>query len=222
MAAALTYGPEAAVSHRSAAEIWKLLPATSEHIVVSVPGIAGRRPRRGIHIHRSRTLTAEATTTRRGIPVTTPTRTIADLRRAAKTRGCKAGVTPRELRQAIRQAGVLGLPLEQQERVDGTRSELEHLFLRLCKRQGLPTPEVNVRIDSMLVDFLWREPRLIVETDGFRYHSGREAFEDDRERDLRLRALGYEVVRLSYRQVVDESPRVADLLAGILSRAESA
>ncbi len=61
-----------------------------------------------------------------------------------------------------------------------------------------------MRIDSLLVDFLWRESQLIVETDGFKYHSGREAFEDDRDRDLRLKALGFEVVRLSYRQVVEE------------------
>jgi very-short-patch-repair endonuclease len=80
-------------------------------------------------------------------------------------------------------------------------------------------PEVNVRIDSLIVDFVWRRRRLIVETDGYKYHSGREAFEDDRDRDLRLKALGFEVVRLSYRQVVKEPTRVAELLAAILSRA---
>jgi very-short-patch-repair endonuclease len=103
--------------------------------------------------------------------------------------------------------------------VDRTRSELEHLFLRLCKEHGLPMPEVNVRIDALLVDFLWRERQLIVETDGFKYHSGRAAFEDDRDRDLRLKALGFEVLRLSYRQVVEEPTRVAELLTTILSRA---
>ena len=75
-----------------------------------------------------------------------------------------------------------------------------------------------MRIDSFLVDFLWRDRRLVVETDGYRYHRGRAAFEDDRERDLKLRSLGYEVVRLSYRQVADEPERIAqtlrDLLAG--------
>ncbi len=79
-------------------------------------------------------------------------------------------------------------------------------------------PEVNARINSLIVDFVWRERRLIVETDGYKYHSGREAFEDDRDRDLKLKALGFEVVRLSYRQVVDEPTRVADLLTAILNR----
>jgi len=95
---------------------------------------------------------------------------------------------------------------------DRTRSELEHLFLRLCRRYRLLTPEVNARIGSLTVDFLWRDRRLIVETDGYRYHRGRAAFEDDRARDLELRALGFEVVRLSHRQVMDEPERVAAIL----------
>lgn len=189
---------------------------TTGPIHVSVPGISGKRMRRRLHIHRSRTLTPDRLTIRRGIPVTTPERTIADLRRAAITRGCPATVSPRDLRRAIRQAGVLGLRVDVDARADRTRSELEDLFLRLCRRHRLPMPEVNVPIDSFLVDFLWRDRRLIVETDGYRYHGNRAAFEEDRERDLRLKALGYEVIRLSYRQVVEEPARIADLLATLL------
>lgn len=77
-------------------------------------------------------------------------------------------------------------------------------------------PEVNVRIAGMIVDFLWRDARLIVETDGYRYHRGREAFEADRDRDLRLRAIGYEVIRLSHRQVVDDRRAVAATLRKLL------
>ncbi len=89
--------------------------------------------------------------------------------------------------------------------------------MRLCTHHGLPTPEVNARIAKLEVDFLWRERRLIVETDGYRYHRGRAAFEGDRARDLRLRTLGYEVIRLSCRQVVDEPERVADALRPLLA-----
>jgi len=71
---------------------------------------------------------------------------------------------------------------------------------------------VNVRIDRFLVDFLWRDWRLIVETDGYRYHRGRQAFEDDRARDLELRARGFEVVRLGERQVAEGSEQVAKVL----------
>lgn len=205
------------LSHRSAAELWGLIPTASRHVHVSVPGIAGKRTRRNVHVHRSRTLKPELVTSRRGIPVTTPERTIADLRRAIVTRGCPATVSTGELRRAVRQAGVLGLRVDATEDADRTRSELEHLFLRLCKRHGLPTPEVNVPIDSLLVDFLWRDRWLIVETDGYRYHRGRAAFEEDRDRDLKLKALGYEVIRLSYLQVKEKPARVAKLLAALLS-----
>lgn len=125
-------------------------------------------------------------------------------------------VSERDLRQAVRQAGVLGLSIDPGVGGDRTRSELEHLFLRLCRRHRLPPPEVNVRIGSVLVDFLWRDQMLVVETDGYRYHRGRAAFEDDRDRDLRLRALGYEVIRLSYRQVTEEPRSVAGALRKLL------
>jgi very-short-patch-repair endonuclease len=75
---------------------------------------------------------------------------------------------------------------------------------------------VNPRIGEMTVDFCWTEQKLVVETDGYRYHRGREAFEDDRARDLRLRAYGYEVVRLSHRQVLEESAQVAAVLRAAL------
>ena len=115
----------------------------------------------------------------------------------------------------MRQADVLGLPIEATD-IDRTRSELESKFLRLCQRHKLPAPEVNVGIDSLLVDFLWRERRLIVETEGYLYHRGRAAFEDDRDRDLKLKSLGYEVLRLTYRQIVEEPARVGDVLDGLL------
>jgi len=142
-----------------------------------------------------------------GIPVTTPARTIADLRRVA---------SEKEVRRAIRQAAVLGLPLGRDLEPDRTRSDLEWDFMRLCRRHRLPAPEVNVRIGPRLVDFLWRDARLVVETDGYRFHRGRQAFEDDRARDLDLRARGYDVLRFSYRQVADEPERVAAVVGDTL------
>ncbi len=138
------------------------------------------------------------------MPITTVARTIADLRRV---------LAPPKVREAIRQAEMRGYPLGGEVETDHSRSELEWRFLRLCRRHGLPEPEVNVRVGSHLVDFLWREQRLIVETDGFRYHRGRQAFDDDRSRDLELRLLGFEVIRLSAPQIRDQSAAVASLLS---------
>lgn len=130
-------------------------------------------------------------------------------------RGPATSVSPRELRRAIRQAEILGLPIGAAP-ADRTRSELEYLFLRLCRRHRLPAPETNARVGSLTVDFLWREKRLIIETDGYRYHRGRAAFEDDRSRDLELRTSGFDVMRLSYRQVVEEPERIAGGLRRLL------
>lgn len=142
----------------------------------------------------------QARTRRYGIPATKPAQTIADLR------SC---VPEKELRRAIRQASVLGLPLGPEINRDPTRSDLERDFLRLCRQYGLPVPEVNVWIGPREVDFLWRDANLVVETDGYRYHRGRQAFEDDRARDLDLRSRGFDVLRFSYRQVTAEPQRVA-------------
>jgi very-short-patch-repair endonuclease len=205
----------AAVSHRSAAELWGLMALRDGPIHVSVPGESGRRSRRGIRLHRSSSLLPASVTLRSGVPVTTPSRTIADLRRASAA-GRPSAVSAQELRRAIRQADVLGLALDEDMYRDGTRSELERLFLCLCRRAGLPRPEVNVRVGRYLVDFLWRSRCLIVETDGYRYHRGRAAFEDDRARDLELRAAGYQTIRLSQRQVLSEPDRVAAAVAKAL------
>jgi very-short-patch-repair endonuclease len=203
MAAVLACGKGAVISHRSAAALWELLPQRGGPIHVSAPTDAGRRRRKGICLHRRIALGPAATTRRHGIPVTKPAQTIADLR---------GSLSPAQRRRAIRQAEVLGLRTGA-ESAERTRSELEHLFLRLCERHRLPRPEVNVRIGNHRVDFLWRERRLVVETDGYRYHRGSIVFEDDRARDLDLRQQGYDVIRLTYRQVTERPADVARLLA---------
>ena len=207
MAAVLAFPPGAVLSHRSAASLWGLLPPAPGPVDVLLSARGGRRRRGGIRVHRSTSLRSQMTTVRRGIPATIPSRTLADLRRTA---------SPRELRRAARQAEALGLPVGGEVECDHTRSELEHLFLRLLRRSLLPIPEVNARVDVFTVDFLWRAERLIVETDGYRYHRGRVAFEDDRHRDLALQALGFRVLRLTFRQVTEEPQRIAAVLTTLL------
>jgi very-short-patch-repair endonuclease len=194
----------AVLSHRSAAALWGMLPPVDGPVDVSLPSRSGRRKRRGIHVHRPRSLEPGETTSQHGIPVTSPARTLADL----------ASVVPgRVLRRATRQAEFLELPIGPAVAADGIRSELERRFLWLCARHHLPRPAVNMPIGEMTVDFCWAERRLIVETDGYGPHRGRAAFEGDRARDLRLRTLGYDVLRFSHRQVFDEPDRLIGLLA---------
>jgi very-short-patch-repair endonuclease len=211
LAAVLACGSGAALSHRSAAALWGLRRQSSGPIEVTVPGTGGRAKRRGLRIHRSTCLDASTTTRTNAIPVTTPARTIADLRRTL----------PRDqVDAAIRRAEVLRLEVGPQPRYepDLARSELERMVLTVCRRYRLPTPEVNARVGPYYVDFLWRDRRLVVEVDGYRYHGTRSAFEADRERDVELELIGLTCRRFTHRQVADERPFAARLKA-LLERA---
>jgi len=228
MAAVLGCGPHAALSHASAAALWELRATNPAPSHVVVPGTAGRR-RRDVRVHRSRTLTAEQVTSRHGIPVTTPARTILDL---------AATLSDRELQRVLDEAPVrrlISVPfLDALARAHPghhgarrvtralathtpgttlTRSELEERFLALCAAHGFPRPRVNARVAGLDVDFLFAERRLVVETDGWRYHGHRAAFERDRRRDAALTRAGYRTLRFTHDQVAQEPRTVAATVA---------
>jgi very-short-patch-repair endonuclease len=100
-----------------------------------------------------------------------------------------------------------------------TRSEAERRFLDLIRAARLPAPETNVRVAGYEVDFLWRAERLVVEVDGFAYHSSRAAFERDRRKDAALQAAGLRVVRVTYRQIADEREVLIARIATLHARA---
>jgi very-short-patch-repair endonuclease len=215
MAAVLACGPGAVLSHRSAGELWRMLgsgrPPSAAGVRLSTPHVTvpgEARSRRGIKVHRSRTLTLREVTRRDGIPVTTPSRTLTDLRRL---------LPQPQFDAALRQAEYLGLPIHRHLEPDRTRSELEARFLGLCRRHRLPTPEVNVPVGPFIVDFLWREHGLIIEVDGYRAHAGRAMFEADRARDAELKLLGYGVVRFTWRQLGSRPSEVARTVHRLLS-----
>lgn len=215
MAAVLACGPGAVLSHGSAAVHWGLLRPLERPIDVSIPTRNGRARRHGVRIHRRPDLAERATlstnnlqtrsprlvTVKQRIPATIVARTLEDLQRS--------DLRPSLVRRAIRQAEFLRLPVGEIE-TDGTRSDLERDFLRLCRRYYVPQPEVNVPIGRVTVDFLWCDERLIVETDSYVTHGGSIAFEDDRARDMYLRRLGYTVHRFSERQLELEPAAVAE------------
>jgi very-short-patch-repair endonuclease len=215
MAAVLACGRGAVVSHRSAAGLWRILPAPGRGqsgwagawVDVTVPGNGGRARRRGIRLHRSITLSPAHCTIRTGIPVTTPSRTLADLRPV---------LSSTKFASALREAEFLKVPIGDRTDADRTGTELEALFLSLCRRHRLPQPEVNILIDRYEVDFLWRDEHLVVEVDGWESHQTRSAFEEDRARDSRLKVLGYEVVRFTWRQVENDSAAVVHTVRTLL------
>ena len=199
IAAVFACGEGAVLSHLSAAYLWRLLEPTNGPIDVTIPSSAGRRKRRGIRLHRSPSLPSHATTEQNGIAVTTPARTLADLRRI---------VSPGLHRKATRQAEFLNLDLGELV-TDHTRSEGERRFLGTCRRHRIPRPEVNVRIGPYTVDFYWPDAGLVVEIDGYDGHRGRQAFEDDHARELYLAGRGLRLRRFTNAQVYDQTRAVA-------------
>jgi very-short-patch-repair endonuclease len=200
MAAVLALGQGAVLSHASAAALWGFLRPEPGPVDVSLPSLSGRRTRTGIRIHRT-SLPGCDLTRRSDIPVTTPRRTIADIRRT---------LPPYLVRAAARQAQHTGFRVT----LDRTRSDLELDFATFCRRHRLPPPEVDIRVGTdhlghFTVDFLWPAHRLAVETDSYQHHQGDVSFEDDHSRDLALRGLGFEVLRYTGRQLEREATAIA-------------
>jgi very-short-patch-repair endonuclease len=200
LAAVLAAGDGAVLSHTSAAGLWKFLRPIQGPVHVTVPAAVHRKPRPGLHVHRSRTLTRRHIIRTHGIVVTNPARTIEDIRRE---------VEPYLFRRALRQAELAGHRVPHLATTKRTRSDLELLFLDLCDAHRLPRPEVNVRVGRYLVDFLWPAQRVAVEADSWEYHRGSVAFEDDHERNLALGARGFTVRRYTGDQLEAASDAVA-------------
>jgi very-short-patch-repair endonuclease len=108
------------------------------------------------------------------------------------------------------------LPIGDRSGEARARTELEARMLAICRRHRLPQPGVNVRVDGYEVDFLWRERSLIVEVDGWESHRTRSAFEEDRARDARLKVLGYEVLRFTWRQIESDTSGVAATIRALI------
>jgi predicted transcriptional regulator of viral defense system len=229
MAGVLAMGREAVLSHRAAAAHWGLRYFDGIEIT-----LARRREQRpGIRVHQL-PLRDDEITIERGVPITTPHRTLFDL----------AAVIPRiQVERAMHEADIRRLPdhlslpdlLRRYPRRVGaatirailqdgallTRSEFEARFLAFVEEFNLPIPEVNVALLIAGVwiecDFVWRSARVIVELDGRAVHDTAYAFERDRARDRKLQAMGWRTVRITWRQLRDEPEAVAYDLRTLLT-----
>ena len=95
-------------------------------------------------------------------------------------------------------------------------------MLRLVRDSGLPPPLTNKPMFQYVVDFFWPQHDLIVEVDGYRFHSSPRSFESDRRRDAILEAAGYRVMRVTWKQLEDEPVAVAVRLAQALAAQQHA
>jgi hypothetical protein len=217
LAAVLACGEGAVLSHRSAASHWGLLERQAA--LIDVTATRSRTGALGVRLHRSRSLDARDTTSHQGIPITKVPRTLLDL---------AATVQPHRLERALAQAERLQLydhraiadviarsnghrgtgaltKATSREDPKWTRSKFEDWFRALVREAGLPEPLVNESLAAsdhphLVPDFCWPTHRLIVETDGWKSHRTRAAFEADRREDAALTADGWRVVRFTWHE----------------------
>ena len=225
-AAILACGDGAVLSHASAASVWGLHKHWTAPFHVTV-ATARRRP--GIVTHRAQ-LHERDFDNHIGLPVTSPSRTLLDnaseLTEKALTRAVNdllrghllvldylaatLDCYPRHPATA-RLRGFVQAP------AGPTASEFEDAFTGFCARFGLPQPLINTTIAGFEVDAYFPDQRVIVELDGWGFHSSRASFENDRERDATMLALGIVTVRITWNRLIKTPEREAERLLVILN-----
>jgi very-short-patch-repair endonuclease len=234
MAAVLASGPDAVLSHWSAAALWMIRPNSRTVIDVTCPHKS--RTWAGINRHH-KALPADEITVEEGIPVTSVPRTIFDLAATEDTDTVEN--TLREM-EFLELRDRLSLP-DLIERYPGRRgvrrvttalerltddppgrktTKLEERFAPFLRRYHLPLPRFNDWIilgaKRFKVDCHWPGTNQIVELDGWQAHSTRTAFREDRTRDRILHVAGYSVTHLTWNQLDDEPEAIASDLRVLL------
>jgi hypothetical protein len=218
-AALLSLGPNAVLSHRSAAALWSLAERDGGGVDVTLVARSAR-PRSAVRIHLVGALDPRDVRHRENLAVTSPARTLIDFAAtAAQTELMQALgeavarnlADERELWQALERvaanhpgAAVVRAILRDEPQLIHAHSVAERDLLPAIRHAGLPPPLVNPRVCGEVVDLYWPEHKLVVEFDGFQFHRSRAAFESDRRRDAKLVAAGLRVIRVTWLQLQHE------------------
>jgi very-short-patch-repair endonuclease len=213
------------------------MPGGKEQIEIGVPATRRVR-RRELVVHELGGLERADVTVFDAIPVTTPTRTLIDLAAVVSADVLEEALddalrrrltTVRRLRWRLAQLGTRGRPgagrLEKLvvARAGGTVTEsvLETRFLRLLRRSGLSLPESQYEIRDgrrlvARVDFAYPDLKLVIEIDGYRWHSGRARWERDLARRNALTALGWRVIHVTSTDLDERPGEIVAMIAGAL------
>ena len=197
------------LSHAAAADCYGWM-AWDGYATITRPGTAGIRYCGALVIHHSMKLDGWTTTTRDGITITTPERTVIDRGAQLNDRGAR-----RLIREALR-SGLLTVASLQVAllahrgrrgtkqlakaaadfaglQIARTRSDPEAYALELLNAARVPQPDVNKRIAGHEADLSWPEQRLIIEIDGPNWH---QFFDDDAAKQAKWETAGWTVNRI--------------------------
>lgn len=233
LAACLAAGPDAAVSHRSAAHEWELAEFPG---IVEIVTPRAQWPRlHNVRVHRSNDLRPWHVTLRRGLPMTKPLRTLVDLGQVARHAvpdALELGLATRLFslkaadaaldefgRRGRTGVGIFRRAVDDRVLGDGIPDGLlEPRMARLLRNAGLPMPVFqHVLAPGIRVDFAYVEHRIVIEVDGYATRRTAKAFAADLERQNRLVALGWTVLRFTWWQVVKQPEKVAETILVTLS-----
>lgn len=230
--AVLASGPNAVLSHVSAAWLWGLTKTSPLPAHVTTP--IHRKPRPPIQLHETRWLAPEDRALKEEVPVAALPRTLLDL---------AASVRYDWLERMVERSEELGLfdlgPVEDllartvghhgharlrraialYKATSFTRSGLEKRWLELVLSAGLPQPRMNYVEQGFELDCYWPEHRFAVELDLFETHGTRAAFERDRERQEELLLAGITMTRVTGPRLEREPEAVVGRVARLLERA---
>jgi very-short-patch-repair endonuclease len=237
MAAVLASGPDAVLSHWSAAALWMIRP--NSRVVIDVTTPYKSRTWDGIRRHH-KALPPDEVTVEEGIPVTSVPRTVLDLAATEPLDVVENLIREMEFlrltdrlslpelidrypgRRGVRR---LRLALErfEEDPAGRKRSPLEERFSPFLRRHRLPLPRYNDWITvgngkRYQVDCHWPDLRQIVELDGWRAHGTKTAFHGDRARDRRLEVAGYSVTHITWSHLDVEPAAVAADLRALLAQ----
>jgi hypothetical protein len=236
MAAVLACGPDARLSHRSCAALRGLRRTSLAYVEVIVPQRRGEIA--GVRAYVCRRLQEDDRDEIDGIPCTSVARTLLDLATVVPRRDLERACDEAEVQEVFdllaiedllrRSGGCRGaakLRAVLREHAIGTtltRSKLEERTIALLDRFAVARPEVNARVVcrpgvAPEVDFLWRRERVVLETDGIRFHASPRQIERDRRREAELVRAGYRVLRATWRQVEREPRSVALMVRAALA-----
>ena len=229
MAATLACGPHARLSHRSAAELWRVASKASVWIDISVPSSSLHRLD-GIRLHRR----VEFGTTRivKGIPIADPISVLIDLAAELSTDGVEDAVNEADrldlirthrlrpaLNRELRRPGVGRLKaILDAQTFSSAANALERRFLAIARAAGLPAPATQHRLGCYRVDFFWPDVGLVVETDSLRHHRTAAEQAVDLGRDQDHARVGLRTLRFTHSQVFHRPDHVRAVLIDTFRR----
>jgi very-short-patch-repair endonuclease len=236
MAAVLVCGDDAALSHRSAAELWDIGYEEKRRINVTIRRRSMIR-RTGLKVHARPSLGASSFVIRFGIPVTNPVQTLIDLATELKPLRLERAVNeadkhdlidPEALRRALGLDIYAGMPgvgtlrtMLDRHTFRLSDSDLEVLFRPLALAADLSVPLTKHWVLGYETDFFFPDHDLIVETDGLRYHRTPAQQARAARRDQKHVAAGYRVLRFTHWQISHAPNEVTKVLTQVRARAIS-